>query len=182
MDSNDTIEVLAIDPGLKGAIVGMNAAGKILLIADTPTEKVKTSRKSKLGNPIKKNLYLVNDLRDIVLGANPKLIAYERQHAMPGQGVSSMFTTGYGMGLLDMMVSSLCIPATVITAQEWTKHMLAGSTGDGKERAVSVARALYPNEPHLCKSNGRADAICIARYILAKNSGSLRTRIADSRA
>lgn len=169
------MRLMAIDPGLLGAwcVVDSEHPEKLLAVGGMPTVKHPSGR----GRAIHKE-----GIVKVVVDNSPDMIALEQQFVISGQGLKSAFTTGYGMGLLDMMVSTLCIPATVITAQEWTKHMLAGSTGDGKERAVSVARALYPNEPHLCKSNGRADAICIARYILAKNSGSLRTRIADSRA
>jgi len=165
------VAVLGIDPGLSGAYAALDEDGEIIELDDIPTETVKTGRKTKSGKDGKKDRYLVNDLRDIITRLRPRVVVYEQQHAMRGQGVTSMFSTGYGFGMLEGMLSGLGQPSRVITAQSWTKTMLAGQAGDGKERAVLVARRMYPKAERLVKSNGRADALLIAFFGLKLSGG-----------
>jgi hypothetical protein len=94
----------------------------------------------------------------------------ERQQAMPKQGVSSTFSTGYGFGLWIGMLVALRLPYTVVGPREWQKDMLAGTTGDTKARSILRALQLYPGLP-LTRPNGRkptldgvADAALIATY------------------
>ncbi len=164
MPTRSRVAVLGIDPGLNGAYAALDDNGDLIELGDIPTETVKTGRKTKSGKDGRKSRYLVNDLRDILVRLQPRTVIYEQQHAMKGQGVTSMFSTGYGFGLLEGMLSGLRQPSRVITAQAWTKAMLQGQSGDGKERAVLVARRMYPNAERLVKSNGRADALLIALF------------------
>jgi len=164
MESTDVF-VLAIDPGLKGALAGLDRNGELMFLRDMPTETYTLkSKKTKSGKAATRNRYLLHELRDIVTGLNPKHLVYEQQHPMPDQGVTSQYTTGYGMGMLDMMAACLGTRTIVVSAQEWTKVMLKGASGEGKERALGVARSMFPRAERLCKSNGRADALCVAMY------------------
>jgi hypothetical protein len=57
------------------------------------------------------------------------------------------------------------IPFQVIHSRTWTKLMLLGASGEGKERAVSVAQHLFPQwQPKLKKELEYCDSILLAEY------------------
>lgn len=90
----------------------------------------------------------------------------EKVGAMPGQGVTSMFSFGYGFGVWMGILAALKIPHTLVTPQAWKKEMFAGYDKDTDSRVI--ARRLFPvqTEESLSrkKDHGRADALLIAEY------------------
>ena len=89
----------------------------------------------------------------------------ERAQAMPGQGVSSMFNFGRGYGMWLMALSISEIPFQIVHPRVWTRIMLAGAEGEGKERSFSVARQLFPQwNPKLKKEYQYSDSILLAEY------------------
>jgi crossover junction endodeoxyribonuclease RuvC len=97
-------------------------------------------------------------------------IAYiENVHAMPGQGVSSMFSFGFSTGAVHGILAAFEISRYLVTPQAWKKVILAGTAKD-KDAAVAYCRRAFPTcdllatprskKPH----DGIADAICIAQY------------------
>jgi len=89
----------------------------------------------------------------------------ERSQSMPKQGVVSMFTFGKGYGMWLMALAGLQIPHTVVHSRTWTKKMLMGAPGEGKERAYLVARRMFPNwAPTKKKEWEYADSILLAQY------------------
>ena len=97
------------------------------------------------------------------------MVFMEKVHAMPGQGVTSMFTFGKGYGEILGVIKSMDIPYALITPQAWKKVVLAG-TDKGKSAAIEYCRARYPKvlllETPRCRvpHDGMADALCIAEY------------------
>ena len=100
----------------------------------------------------------------------PKTVAcIEKVHAMPGQGVSSMFKFGFVTGVMHGILGALEIPIHLVTPQAWKKKILVGTSKD-KTAAAEYCSRVYPKisllatersrKPH----SGMADAICIARY------------------
>ena len=100
---------------------------------------------------------------------NIPTIVIEKVHAMPGQGVTSMFTFGSGYGELKALAKILAWPTIIVTPQEWKKHVLAG-TDKSKGATVEWALRTYPSlQPQLLKKSGLAhmgkvDALAIAHY------------------
>lgn len=89
----------------------------------------------------------------------------ERASAMPGQGVSSMFHFGRGYGMWLALLAVAGIPHQVVHPRVWTKVMLAGAPGDGKDRAVAVAKRLFPSWQVKFKYELEwADSILLAEY------------------
>jgi crossover junction endodeoxyribonuclease RuvC len=89
----------------------------------------------------------------------------ERAQAMPGQGTVSMFTFGKGYGLWLMALTVSKIPFQIIHPRVWTKVMLLGASGEGKERAISVAQHLFPRwNPQKKKELQYCDSILLAEY------------------
>lgn len=99
------------------------------------------------------------------------LVALERVHAMPGQGVKSMFTFGQNFGQWEGILAALSLPCLQPTPQEWQKGLVKASDGaDTKTRALTVARRLFPDaDLNLKKHHGRADALLLAWW--AKSQG-----------
>lgn len=91
----------------------------------------------------------------------------EKVGAMPGQGVTSMFTFGRGYGSVRMALIASGIPFDEILPQKWQKEMGVGGRkeagGKAKFKKVLKARAqeLFPGEKVTPKN---ADALLLALY------------------
>ncbi|MFK0570598.1 hypothetical protein [Endozoicomonas sp.] len=91
------------------------------------------------------------------------MVYLEQVHAMPKQGVTSMFNMGRSFGAIEGVISTINLPLTYITPVTWKRRARL----IGKEKDVSRTRALelYPAAPLTRKKDhNRADAILIARY------------------
>lgn len=144
---------IGIDPGASGAIVVMEGTS-IVEWALMPTIKVGSNTRVN-------GAELAAMLRDFDAGH-----AYlEQVGAMPGQGVTSMFTFGHAAGVASGVLAALAIPVTLVTPQSWKKR--AGLIGTDKDAARSRAIQLWPNWRELgAKGKGQAlaDAALIARF------------------
>lgn len=153
---------IGIDPGLSGAVVVLGET-EIIRMYDTPTTAIKSGKKNK-------TVYIESEMARMLSPYNVEgaQAVIENVHSMPGQGVSSMFSMGYGMGLWIGILSALKIPYTKVTPQAWKKKMMDGM---GKEKSASCIRAqqLYPNAelftPRGRALDGRGDALLIATYL-----------------
>lgn len=157
--------ILAIDPGSTGCLVLMMEGGGYVDHIHMPTIKVGT--KTRVNGAA-----IAGWLRETG-GIHHAYI--EQVQAMPGQGVSSMFTFGHAAGLVEGVVTGAGIPLTLVTPQTWKKH--AGLIGSDKDAARSRAVQLYPGIRALdAKGKGQAlaDALLIGRYGLSlAGSGSI---------
>jgi len=168
--------VIGIDGGLHGAVVAIDQNMRVLGCFDMPTLPVTKRRKG--GKKIHANVFDASALHEKlhamvnVLHKHGYAVAMvlERAQAMPGQGVSSMFTTGRGYGLAEMAAVSTGKPYQLVSANVWTKEVLKGCPGEAKERSLLQASRLFPRLT-LTKPNGkklsldgRADAALLAYY------------------
>lgn len=96
------MKVIGIDPGKSGAIA-MVEAGKVLFVEDTP---VITPKKGKTQYDERAMFRLLES----AVRAGAKKIVLEKISAMPGQGVTSMFSFGQGFGLWLGMMAALPTP------------------------------------------------------------------------
>ena len=153
---------IGIDPGLSGAIAAINATTlEPLEVIDTP---VVTSEG--------KRLYDAGAMADAIrrmslLGG--AVVSLEQAQAMPGQGVSSTFSTGYGFGIWEGILSALDVPYRTVRPSVWTKRALAGTPGEGKARSIQFALRMFPGAELTPKGSrkprdGRSDALCLAYY------------------
>lgn len=91
----------------------------------------------------------------------------ERVHAMPGQGVTSMFNMGENYGFIQGFLSANKIPFELITPQKWKREY--GVTAD-KNTSIAVCQRLFPNvdlrRNPKCRvaHDGKAEALLIAEY------------------
>ncbi len=88
----------------------------------------------------------------------------EKVHAMPGQGVTSMFTFGQGYGALRMALIGAGIPFHDVTPQRWQKDMGCLTKGD-KNVSKTKAQQLFPQ---LKITHKVADALLMAKWLIAQ--------------
>lgn len=148
--------IIGIDPGCSGAIVVLDDCGVYQDSIFMPTVKVGT--KSRVNGAA-----IASFLRSFDLTESQAFL--EQVGAMPGQGVSSMFTFGHAAGVVEGILQGLFIPYSLVTPQAWKKT--SGLIGSDKDAARSRAIQLYPSLRILdqkAKGQAVADALLIARH------------------
>lgn len=147
---------IGIDPGKSGCLAVLEYDNSITFF-DWP----------KTGNIA----HYIDCLEDFFLETKlrPAMCVLERVHAMPKQGVSSMFSFGENFGMWEMWLIMKRWPHMLVPPQTWMKGFL--SKGDGattKQRTVAAAQKLYPEAelvgPKGGFKDGRADAALMAWY------------------
>jgi crossover junction endodeoxyribonuclease RuvC len=146
---------IGIDPGLSGAIAVLEESGFLHEVADMPIMELRKGRNQVNAAALSKILKR--------WAASDAMAYLEQVSAMPGQGVSSMFSFGCSYGIVQGVLAALTIPMVLVSPQSWKKR--AGLQGKDKDMARTLAIRLYPAaELSRKKDIGRADAILIARY------------------
>ena len=152
--------VIGIDPGVGGAVAAMYGHGTLIRINDTPVIW------AKVGNR-KRRVYDVAAMCTLISRhAGDDILIHvflEQQQAMPKQGVTSMFSTGYGYGLWAGILAGLGVSHTVVAPRRWQAVMLSGQ-GDPKARALVTAARLFPRCVIPKSRHGRADALLLMEY------------------
>jgi hypothetical protein len=153
--------VLGIDPGLNGAFC-------ILTIhSDGVREPVFHPFPKINGNEIDfdKLRYFFSCFQDC-------FAVIEKVHAMPGQGVSSMFRFGRVFGALQSSLNMFQLDYIEVTPQAWQKELHEGIDRelDPKARSLIAAKKLYPDANLLATARSRVphdgfvDALLLAEY------------------
>ena len=153
--------VMAIDPGLSGAIA-VFAGDTIFDIVDTPTHELTRNNKTK-------RQISASGLAAIFRDYKPDHVVVEKVSAMPGQGVTSMFSFGRSFGVIEGILAAFEIPATYVMPSVWTKGI---GRGLGKDASRARACELYPKWEKCfarVKDDGRADAVLIGAWYLKGN-------------
>ena len=149
--------IVAVDPGLSGAIAVLGPAGELEL-ADLPV--IRDGRLSWIDGGALQSL-LIDALR-----GHPARAIVERVGAMPHQGVASSFTFGLTLGSILAVLQARHLAIELVTASVWKRAL-----GLGSDKAASLhkARLLYPTaDLALAKHEGRAEALLIAHYALSR--------------
>jgi len=145
-------KVIGIDPGLSGGIAVIDN-GHVIAIHKMPV--VKSGSKREI------DPYIFTDILKQYDGHFVATI--EKVHAMPGQGVTSMFNFGMGFGTLKGALAALSIPILFATPQAWQKGLFSGIDAKlGKKRSIVYCKSRWPNVGKW--TDGTADAACIALY------------------
>lgn len=143
---------IGIDPGAKGSMC-LISNGKVLF-KDFDLKDYSSTLKAFL------------DTNDTEL-----MVAIEKVHAMPGQGVSSSFSFGQRLGELEGMLTALQIPYELVAPKDWQKACGIPAKSD-KKGIASVIQKLYPTaELYGNKGglrDGRSDALGLAHFIRLK--------------
>jgi crossover junction endodeoxyribonuclease RuvC len=122
---------------------------------------------------------LANALRGHVTADTSALI--EKVHAMPGQGVSSMFSFGRAAGIVEGVLAGLSVSFELIPPATWIKSM---RTFGGKDGSRQRAQELFPDYAHLFarkKDDGRAEAALLACYAAEREDNEPSIRLPKGR-
>ena len=150
--------VVAVDPGLSGAVAVLSADGALVHLADLPIARDHSLAWIDGGR-------LQSELLEAIAG-RPCRAYVERVGAMPGQGVSSCFTFGAGLGSILAVLQTLRLPLELISPATWKRAL--GLPRD-KGAALDRARLLFPSaELHLKRHDGRAEALLLAYHALTR--------------
>lgn len=149
---NNTL-IVGVDPGITGALVAL-LDGKPCAWLPMPT--VQQGKSSRV-NAAAVAAWLHE------LPSAPTMAYIEDVHAMPSQGVTSMFTFGHAAGVVTGVIAGLEIPYTLVSPQRWKRS--AGLAGTQKDAARSLAVTLWPGWRALdtkVRGQALADAALIA--------------------
>lgn len=100
-------------------------------------------------------------------GSENVFCVVEKVGAMPGQGVTSMFTFGKSCGYIEGVLRALEIPYQLVHPKKWK---LEYSLTNDKTLSVETCRKLFPNvslkATERCRtdSDGIAEALLMALY------------------
>jgi len=151
-----TKRTLGIDVGLNGAIA-LVVDGELISVVDMPTVTLDRNGKAK-------RQVSVPELVDIIKQFDPTEAYVEKVFAMAGQGVTSVFSFGRSLGVVEGVLTTMKIKTTLMTPQTWQKGL--GMTG-GKDGSRARAMELFPEQTALfkrVKDDGRSDAALIALW------------------
>jgi len=139
---------LGIDPGVSGAVACITDG--LALVEDWPGDAALT----------------VDLLRGWLCEYSVRLCALEAATSRPAQGVRSVFTFGRNFGQWEGLLSALGVPFQIVTPGNWQRGLVRPSDGASpKERALTVARRLYPDmDLHRKGDDGKADALLLATF------------------
>src|SRR5262249_25065975 len=100
--------ILGIDPGLTGALAFYDKGLDAITVRDMPI--IRTRNKAHISETLV--VQLIRSMR-------PDVAVIELIHALPKQGVTSMFNFGVGFGILRGVLASFDVPTHFMTPQEW---------------------------------------------------------------
>lgn len=110
---------------------------------------------------------------DTLLTCDPKqtIVCIEHVHAMPKQGVTSVFNFGLNFGWIQGICAAHGFPYELVTPQKWKKEFSATSD---KNTSIDVCKRLFPSvslkRTERCKKDddGFAEALLLAEYARRK--------------
>ncbi|WP_271007086.1 hypothetical protein [Pseudomonas aeruginosa] len=150
------MRILGIDPGLNGALA-LIENGHLLEMVDIEASDSRIN---------------AAHLAALIQRWKPDFAVCEVVTARPGQGVTSMFTFGHGLGTITAVLSTLSIPYLLIRPQVWQSHF--GIETSSKDKAqhkreiADRAEDFYQGAPLYGPKgglkDGRSDALLLAHY------------------
>ena len=122
--------IVGIDPGVSGAICILRN-GKVTMTCDMPIMVDGTKSKRQVNAAELANI-LINEK----IGEQDKIIL-ESVSAMPGQGVTGMFSFGQSFGVIKGVCAALKLPLHLVRPVKWKKHFnLLNSEKDASRTKV----------------------------------------------
>lgn len=153
---------LGIDPGQQGAFVLIDSSKKIVQVKKVPTLQV--------GKKVHFDTLGIITFFTVVKNTYPSTHVFlEQISSAPDQGVTSMFSMGYGFGLLVGILTCVGLPVTQVRPAEWKGVLLKGIP---KEKLAScvIASKLFPSSEEVFRGprggldHNIADALLIAEW------------------
>jgi crossover junction endodeoxyribonuclease RuvC len=150
--------IVGIDPGVSGAI-SIIRDGKISMIYDMPIMLDGTKSKRQINAAELANIFFQEKI-----GEDDKIIL-ESVSAMPGQGVTGMFSFGQSFGVIKGVCAALKLPLHLVRPVKWKKHYnLLNSEKDASRTKVIEMYPYIASMVSKKKDSNKADAILIGMY------------------
>ena len=158
------MKIIGIDPGKSGAICRLQVDGQP---PSGMTTRIESLELCPVVQVKKKKEYNIVRMRNLLEGVDEVWI--EKVHAMPKQGVTSMFSFGKGYGIWLGLIAGLWIRVNEVAPQTWKKFWLKDMPKDKGSAILRVQQLfpdvnLMPTERSRKPSDALADAILIAMY------------------
>lgn len=150
------MRVLGIDVGLNGAIAVVEG-DRLIEVHDMPTFTMERNGKNK-------RMVNAAELARLIRQSAPASAYLERLSAMPGQGVTSMFSMGQSLGVVLGILAALDIPTTTIPPRTWQKALDVPQGKDGSRYRAAQLFPAHAAQFARVKDDGRSDAALIAAY------------------
>lgn len=151
---------VGVDPGLSGALAFLDDGTQVLTLHDMPVRWV-TKKSGKKRRVIDK-CALGKIVREQVAGRAARVFV-EQVGAMPGQGVTSMFSFGRATGAIDGVFGAFDIDPIEVPPRVWQATANIPPKGCKTHHRL-IAQMTWPNnakEFARNKDDGRADAALI---------------------
>jgi crossover junction endodeoxyribonuclease RuvC len=148
--------ILGIDPGLDGGLAWLDTTGT-LAVVDMPVLAIERGGKSKREID-------AAGLAELICQHRPDCAIVERVGAMPGQGVSSMFSFGRSAGVVEGVLAALSVPATFTPPATWKRALKIQAGKDGARLRASQLLPAGSGHWRLAKHDGRAEAALLALW------------------
>lgn len=151
---------LGIDPGYSsGHLAFLNCEGKLISLSSMPKDEVELVL-----------WFEEHNKKDWCIH-----VCLENVHAMPGQGVSTMFKFGCNYGMLKMGMMTISEHWTIVDPRKWQKFFglkrsKSWTDKEWKKHIANKARKDFPTQAKQIKDSA-ADAIMLARYCYLTNNG-----------
>lgn len=164
------LNFVGIDPGLSGAVAILDEKGSLVKVLDTPVIELKKAKGKKR---VHLEAEMATILRDFNIFEGIACVGIENVHAMPKQGVTSMFSMGTGFGIWIGILAALQIPYEKIEPRKWKSEM-GIATGSDKSASIVRASQLFPtatfkkDRGRIDTLDGRADALLLAEFLRRK--------------
>ena len=163
-------KLIAIDPGLTGALACYDVGAGRLDVIDMPTQEIvkKSARKNpKTGK--KPSRDVIDEVELMALLTTFNDLGYtnlfiEQVGGIPGQSAPAAFTFGYGVGLIVGVARALGMRVERVPAATWKAKLRVPAD---KREARKRASEILPTHAHLWpfqKDADRAEAAMLAVY------------------
>jgi hypothetical protein len=141
--------ILAVDPGLTGAIAFLFPAQDAITVDDMPVA----------GGDVDAATLFAR-----IAQMRPDVAIVELVASRPGQGVASVFKFGCGFGMVRGVIAASGVPLHLVSPAKWKRHFCLDAD---KENSRALALRLWPSRSDIFgrkRDHGRAEAALLARY------------------
>lgn len=151
---------IGFDPGITGAYTVLDKNGDIVQVFDMPVVEVQVggSQKKKVAPAA-----IASEL-SLFCARDRCFATVEAVSSRPGQGVTSVFSFGRSLGVLEGVLAGLKIPSRLVHPQNWTKAMRVAPGKDGSRQRAMEQWPAHAELFKRVKDDGRCDASLIALY------------------
>lgn len=163
---------VGIDGGLHGAVCVLNEFGEVEQVFDMPILKLKKDEFDIQG------IISIFEKIKILSKGDKIVVALEKAHVRPVQGIRAAFTTGYGLGILEGVLSCMNLSYEIVNPVTWQKIVFEGNYNKEIKKystiwAVRKSPEIDWKDGSKNIKDGRTDSYAISYFLYLKNKGKV---------